>query len=91
MTAKPERPSLASLPLKKKGSPFVTGDAEARPEAPRTDESKADGKVPVMVRMMPADRKLIRQIAIGMDTSVQRLLEEAITDIIRRHRGALNL
>ncbi len=44
-----------------------------------------------MVRMTRADRKIIRQIAIGIDTTVQALIEDAIHDIIRRHRGALHL
>ncbi len=44
-----------------------------------------------MVRMTRADRKVLRQIAIGMDTSVQALIEEAMHDIIRRHRGAMSL
>lgn len=93
MVAKPERPSLAGLPLKKKAT-FAPAAAEAEqdaPPAPQAAEPKADGKVPVMVRMTRADRKVLRQIALGMDTSVQALIEEAMHDIIRRHRGAMNL
>ena len=94
MVAKSERPSLVGLPLKKK---IVHGPTPAEPEqdapapAPRAAaEPKVDDKVPVMVRMTRADRKVLRQIAIGMDTSVQALIEEAMHDIIRRHRGAMN-
>ncbi len=93
MVAKPERPSLAGLPLKKKLT-LAPPQAEAEPDAapqPQAAETKADGKVPVMVRMTRADRKVLRQIAIGMDTSVQALIEEAMHDIIRRHRGAMSL
>ena len=93
MVAKPERPSLAGLPLKKKLT-LAPPQAEPEQEAAlqqQAAETKADGKVPVMVRMTRADRKVLRQIAIGMDTSVQALIEEAMHDIIRRHRGAMNL
>ena len=93
MVAKPERPSLAGLPLKKKlvvaPAPDET-ELEAAP-APTAAEPKPDDKVPVMVRMTRPDRKVLRQIAIALDTSVQALIEEAMHDIIRRHRGALNL
>ena len=92
MVAKPERPSLAGLPLKKKATfaPVPTEAEQDAPPAPQAAEPKADGKVPVMVRMTRADRKVLRQIALGMDTSVQALIEEAMHDIIRRHRGAMN-
>ena len=97
MVAKPERPSLAGLPLKKKPT-LVLAPAEGEPKtesdvaaAQPPEAVKSDGKVPVMVRMTRADRKVLRQIAIGMDTSVQALIEDAMHDIIRRHRGALNL
>jgi hypothetical protein len=92
MVAKPERPSLAGLPLKKKAT-FAPGPAEVEQDtapSPQAAEPKPDGKVPVMVRMTRADRKVLRQIALGMDTSVQALIEEAMHDIIRRHRGAMN-
>lgn len=92
MAAKPERPSLASLPLKKKPSAFVPMDEpEAQSKPAPTEEPKTEDKVPVMVRMTRAERKVLRQIAIGMDTTVQSLIEDAMHDIIRRHRGALNL
>ena len=94
MAAKPERPSLAGLPLKKKLAvvPVAADDTPtAQPSATPTAEDKDEGKVPVMVRMTRADRKIIRQIAIGIDTTVQALIEEAIHDIIRRHRSALHL
>ena len=51
----------------------------------------AEDMLLVMVRMTRAERKVLRQIAIGMDTTVQSLIEDAMHDIIRRHRGALNL
>ena len=93
MVAKPDRPSLAGLPLKKKAT-FSLAPAETEQDpapAPQAAEPKIDGKVPVMVRMTRADRKVLRQIALGMDTSVQALIEEAMHDIIRRHRGAMYL
>ena len=92
MAAKPERPSLAGLPLKKKPSTFVQTDEPEPQLKPQPAEGpKTDDKVPVMVRMTRAERKVLRQIAIGMDTTVQSLIEDAMHDIIRRHRGALNL
>ena len=94
MVAKPERPSLAGLPLKKKAppAPATEGEAAAPPPRPaQAEEPKVDDKVPVMVRMTRADRKVLRQIALGMDTTVQAMVEEAMHDIIRRHRGALRL
>lgn len=94
MAAKPERPSLAGLPLKKKlaVAPSPNDDAPAAQlSSPRPAMPDKDGKVPVMVRMTRADRKIIRQIAIGIDTTVQALIEDAIHDIIRRHRSALHL
>ena len=95
MAPKSERPSLAGLPLKRKSTPGPAS-AEVEPTAPvavstSPAEPKPDGKVPVMVRMTRPDRKILRQIALGMDTTVQALIEEAMHDIIRRHRGALNL
>lgn len=93
MVAKPERPSLAGLPLKKKAT-FASAPAQAEQDAapaPQPAEPKTDGKVPVMVRMTRADRKVLRQIALGMDTTVQALVEDAMQDIIRRHRGAMKL
>ena len=93
MVAKPERPSLAGLPLKKKVM-LIPAPADPEQEAvasPQAAEPKTDDKVPVMVRMTRADRKVLRQIALGMDTTVQALVEDAMQDIIRRHRGAMKL
>ena len=93
MAPRLERPSLAGLPLKRKLTAVLSPSEAAplaQPSAPPAAEEK-DGKVPVMVRMTRADRKIIRQIAIGIDTTVQALIEDAIHDIIRRHRGALHL
>lgn len=92
MSPKSERPSLAGLPLKKK-TPMSLVDAEVEMTAQPAvaDAPKTDDKVPVMVRMSRMDRKVLRQIALGMDTTVQALVEDAMQDIIRRHRGAMNL
>ena len=89
------RPPLSSLPFTKKTlapaaaesplpEPIETAAPAERP-APRARQ-KPDEKVVLMVRVSRADRKKIRQIAIASDTTVQALVEEAVKDIVRRHR-----
>ncbi|MCJ2075302.1 hypothetical protein MKK68_06465 [Methylobacterium sp. E-016] len=39
----------------------------------------------IIVRMTPAERKALRQIALDQDTTAQALAEDAIRDVLRRH------
>jgi hypothetical protein len=80
-----ERPSLTSLSerLARKTAP-VEGEppveARVQPKA-----GKADDRVQIIVRMTPAERKALRQIALDQDTTAQALAEDAIRDVLRRH------
>ena len=44
-----------------------------------------DARVQIIVRMTPAERKALRQIALDQDTTAQALAEDAIRDVLRRH------
>lgn len=57
------------------------------PAAPQaTAKAKAaDARVQIIVRMTPAERKALRQIALDQDTTAQALAEDAIRDVLRRH------
>jgi len=78
------RPSLAGL-----------GDRLARKEqpagatisipAPVETQDKKDPRVQVLVRMLPDERKALRQIALTQNTTVQALVEDALRDLLRRH------
>ena len=81
-----DRPSLTSLSdrLARKIAPQA--GAEPAPVAPVAGPpGKADARVQVMVRMSAPERKALRQIALEQDTTVQRLIEDAIRDVLRRH------
>lgn len=84
-----DRPSLTSLSsrLSRKTAP-----AEAEPPAALLKEAaaqpkaaKGEERVQIIVRMTPAERKALRQIALDQDTTAQALAEEAIRDVLRRH------
>lgn len=84
------RPTLTSLAdrMARKDHPTPVA-AAAAPEAVEAraiePEAKGDGRVQVLVRMTPAERKALRQIALDQDTTVQALVEESLRDLIRRH------
>lgn len=82
------RASLASLSgvLATKPAAAPAQPAGLDPEAKGAPVQKErDGRVQVLVRMTPAERKALRQIALDKDTTVQALVEEAIKDVLRRH------
>ena len=86
MSTKP-RPSLADRFAKKDTPPPAVAavpDASAK-LAPVTSDPKGDKRVQVLVRMLPAERKALRRIALDQDTTVQALVEDSIRDLIRRH------
>ena len=72
----------------KKATASVPG-ADAGAPAPAAVAAPASGKgeerVQIIVRMTPAERKALRQIALDQDTTAQALAEEAIRDVLRRH------
>lgn len=81
------RPLLTSLSdrLARKTAPAET---EAKSEDAAAQEKPVkvvDGRVQIIVRMSPAERKALRQIALDQDTTAQALAEEAIRDVLRRH------
>ena len=83
------RPSLTSLAdrmAKKDPAPASAGPVEpsAPGEAKPAAETK-DPRVQVLVRMLPSERKALRQIALDTDTTVQALVEDTIRDLLRRH------
>ena len=55
------------------------------PAAERAEPTPKDGRVQVLVRMKPAERKALRQIALDQDTTVQALVEDAIRHLLRQH------
>jgi hypothetical protein len=82
-----DRPTLTSLSdrLARKSQP---GEAEPRSdEAAMPDKAGkvSDSRVQIIVRMSPAERKALRQIALDQDTTAQALAEDAIRDVLRRH------
>lgn len=81
-----DRPTLTSLSdrLARKSQP---AEAESRPEEAASDKAGkvSDGRVQIIVRMSPAERKALRQIALDQDTTAQALAEDAIRDVLRRH------
>lgn len=81
------RPTLTSLSerLARKTTP---AESEAKSEDAIAQEKPAkvvDGRVQIIVRMSPAERKALRQIALDQDTTAQALAEDAIRDVLRRH------
>ena len=79
------RPTLTSLSdrLAIKATQVI----EAPPPVAKSERSpgKADSRVQIIVRMTPAERKALRQIALDQDTTAQALAEDAIRDVLRRH------
>lgn len=85
MAPKATRPSLTSLTdrmAKKETAPTAAQAAEPMVVGPA---DKKDGRVQVLVRMTPVERKALRQIALDQDTTVQALVEESIRDLLSRH------
>ncbi|MGI4765493.1 MAG: ribbon-helix-helix domain-containing protein [Janthinobacterium lividum] len=80
------RPSLTSLAdrMAKKDTPAAPAH-EAQAAELKTPAEPKDARVQVLVRMLPAERKALRQIALDGDTTVQALVEDAIRDLLRRH------
>ncbi|QGY03592.1 hypothetical protein MMSR116_18140 [Methylobacterium mesophilicum SR1.6/6] len=81
--------SLADRLARKTSAPEPEKPAEthAAPEL-QTAPAKAKGsdtRVQIIVRMTPAERKALRQIALDQDTTAQALAEDAIRDVLRRH------
>lgn len=87
MASKP-RPSLTSLTTMLATKPAATQAPEAPPPSPaRIAAKETDGRVQVLVRMTPAERKALRRIALDQDTTVQSLVEDLLRDLIARHGG----
>ena len=66
------------------------GEASSAAQAPAPQPAAvkgkgADARVQIIVRMTPAERKALRQIALDQDTTAQALAEDAIRDVLRRH------
>jgi hypothetical protein len=83
MTTMKSRPSLASLGdrlSRKEPAPL-----EMSPPPAADDDARRDPRVQVLVRMLPEERKALRQIALDRSISVQALVEDALRDILRRH------
>lgn len=59
-------------------------DVRIRRSSIPTKAKAVDDRVQIIVRMSPAERKSLRQIALDQDTTVQALAEEAIRDILRQ-------
>ncbi|MCJ2132715.1 hypothetical protein MKK69_01300 [Methylobacterium sp. J-026] len=66
--------------------PVAETVSEAASTQPAPVKAKgADARVQIIVRMTPAERKALRQIALDQDTTAQALAEDAIRDVLRRH------
>ena len=81
------RPSLTSLAdrMAKKDPQPATAQPEPQVAEARVASEPKDTRVQVLVRMLPSERKALRQIALDGDTTVQALVEDAIRDLLRRH------
>ncbi|MCF4130272.1 ribbon-helix-helix domain-containing protein [Methylobacterium sp. SyP6R] len=81
------RPSLNERFAKKPTTLIPEADAAAPAPAAATAPAggKGEERVQIIVRMTPAERKALRQIALDQDTTAQALAEEAIRDVLRRH------
>lgn len=82
-----DRPTLTSLSdrLARKTSTVETEPPVETATSAVKAAKGADGRVQIIVRMTPAERKALRQIALDQDTTAQALAEEAIRDVLRRH------
>lgn len=85
MATKP-RPSLTSLTTMLATKPAAAPEPAPAPPAQR-QAKETDGRVQVLVRMTPAERKALRRIALDQDTTVQSLVEDLLRDLIARHGG----
>ena len=79
-----ERPTLTSLSERLSRKTLPTEPATSEPASAASTKT-ADNRVQIIVRMTPAERKALRQIALDQDTTAQALAEEAIRDVLRRH------
>jgi hypothetical protein len=81
------RPKLNERFAKKPTAPAPEADTAAPAPAAATAPTggKGEERVQIIVRMTPAERKALRQIALDQDTTAQALAEEAIRDVLRRH------
>jgi hypothetical protein len=65
--------------------PEAGTEAAATPQPAAMKAKASDTRVQIIVRMTPAERKALRQIALDQDTTAQALAEDAIRDVLRRH------
>ena len=81
--------SLADRLAKKTSAPepekLAEVQASTEPQPAPAKAKGADARVQIIVRMTPAERKALRQIALDQDTTAQALAEDAIRDVLRRH------
>lgn len=82
-----DRPTLTSLSdrLARKSQPVEAEPRSGDAATPDKAAKVSDGRVQIIVRMSPAERKALRQIALDQDTTAQALAEDAIRDVLRRH------
>ncbi|MCJ2110543.1 hypothetical protein MKK64_04890 [Methylobacterium sp. E-025] len=82
-----ERQPLTSLSdrLARKVAPPEADSPVQAPAEPAKAAKGTDARVQIIVRMTPAERKALRQIALDQDTTAQALAEDAIRDVLRRH------
>lgn len=77
-----ERDAKAEGDVKEAG--VKKADAGTEKAGAPTKAKASDDRVQIIVRMSPAERKALRQIALDQDTTVQALAEEAIRDVLRQ-------
>ncbi|MFH6786742.1 ribbon-helix-helix domain-containing protein [Methylobacterium sp. MA0201] len=76
---------LATKPAAPAPLPDAVPAAAPVAASPAPAAGKGEERVQIIVRMTPAERKALRQIALDQDTTAQALAEEAIRDVLRRH------
>jgi hypothetical protein len=54
-------------------------------EAPRAPLKRPDGAKGIVVQLKPDGWRALRQLALDLDTSVQKLGVEAFTDLMAKH------
>lgn len=63
-------------------------ERRAKPaKAVKVGEGKKDERKPILLRLDPEEKFALRMIALENGTTVQKLGEDAMRDIIKRYRG----
>lgn len=68
------------------GLAVIPSDPAAALDAKRGDDVADPGKVQLLVRLPLESRRALKHLAANGDTSVQKLMEEALADLFIKYR-----